>query len=399
MPLDESKINLIKELAALGKGVVEITNITNISQPTVSKYLKKLNIKTTLAPDEKTIVKIIDLYSEGIPIQEISNIVGYSRPTIRKYLQRVGLTLKKEEIVFGLEKEKKICNLYQEGNNIAEVARAINASEQGVRKVLLRHNIVLREVKRTLHTDKFKNFHFEPPQIVNLFINKKFRKCKPYYIYAVECFREIDTEEKAYWLGFIYADGCISIGKNLTARLTIGIQPRDNNHLEKLCNFLKLPSTLIKYRTHTLYVKGEKIKYPSVYIEIGSPLLCKELILKGVYPNKSLTLAPPTSEILPFHLKKHFLRGYFDGDGGINTSDSTISITGTLDFIDWTSDHLVSIFGKEVKTKYYQKNINKNTFTYRIRSANARKVLNYLYKESSIYLDRKYKLYRKILNN
>ena len=49
-------------------------------------------------------------------------------------------------------------------------------------------------------------------------------------------FDVIDTEEKAYWLGFLYADGNVSNTKN---EVGITLQSSDIKHLYKFKTFLK----------------------------------------------------------------------------------------------------------------------------------------------------------------
>lgn len=53
-------------------------------------------------------------------------------------------------------------------------------------------------------------------------------------------FSLIDTEEKAYWLGFLYADGYIRKGEN--NHISIVLQQRDINHLVKFKKFLNSPA-------------------------------------------------------------------------------------------------------------------------------------------------------------
>ena len=43
-------------------------------------------------------------------------------------------------------------------------------------------------------------------------------------------FETIDTEEKAYWLGFLYADWCVSHYKT-SKRVELALQEKDLNHL------------------------------------------------------------------------------------------------------------------------------------------------------------------------
>lgn len=47
-------------------------------------------------------------------------------------------------------------------------------------------------------------------------------------------FQEINTEEKAYWLGFLMADGCILDQPQRSKRLTVALKEKDINILHKL---------------------------------------------------------------------------------------------------------------------------------------------------------------------
>src|SRR5699024_9205607 len=123
-------------------------------------------------------------------------------------------------------------------------------------------------------------------------------------------FDEIDTEEKAYWLGFLYADGCVREDRGC---FRLGLQARDVRHLEKFRESLDSNHTI----KETNKVTNEKIYYGN-YIFIHSKKLVKNLVEKGCFENKSLTLKFPSYDIVPKHLIYHFIRGYFDGDGSVS---------------------------------------------------------------------------------
>ena len=53
-----------------------------------------------------------------------------------------------------------------------------------------------------------------------------------------DCFNKIETEKQAYWLGFLYADGCVSY-QNWNNQIELSLQERDLHHLEKFRSFIE----------------------------------------------------------------------------------------------------------------------------------------------------------------
>ena len=200
-------------------------------------------------------------------------------------------------------------------------------------------------------------------------------------------FNIIDTEDKAYWLGFIFADGNISSEGN---RFEINLALKDLNHMIKLKNFLEYEED-IRIETH-----GESA---CCRLAVRNLNLWNNLNDKGCTPRKSLTLQFPKKEIFKSpDLIKHFLRGYSDGDGSLgiylqkNTLSERISFLGTKEFLAEFQIYL-GING------YLR---NKSTFTYKneafelkYAAKKARQVAKLLYNNATIYLDRKYDIYIK----
>ena len=121
------------------------------------------------------------------------------------------------------------------------------------------------------------------------------------YTYNENYFETIDTEDKAYWLGFIAADG--SIVNNGTA-LEIGLSAKDKNHLIKFINNINGDINMLKERTNTA---GNGKTYKTVRVNVCSKKMCNDLFNLGIVPNKSLTLQFPKN--IPNSLIKHYLRG------------------------------------------------------------------------------------------
>jgi hypothetical protein len=196
-------------------------------------------------------------------------------------------------------------------------------------------------------------------------------------------FQKIDNEEKAYWLGFLYADGYVSDAR---AVVELCLKEEDYNHIVKFKKFLKIENE-IKIKKRTI---GSKIFY-GYKLSINSSIMKNDLINLGCTPRKSDELSFPTEQQVPINLVSHFVRGYFDGDGCItsgNTSKVIVELLGTPDFLyqymNWSCLH--------------HNKINKFNHTDKIKRVAyagiyAKIILDKMYKDSTIYLDRKYNKY------
>lgn len=192
-------------------------------------------------------------------------------------------------------------------------------------------------------------------------------------------FEKIDTEEKAYWLGFIMADGCIYSDKK-SKRLQINLSSKDINHLNKFQYFLK--------SDYPIQIKKIKNSKASL-LKINSTKMCNDLINNGILERKSLINKYPKN-IIPDKYFLSFLRGYFDGDGCFSINEkSSLKILGTKDFLSNIQKILKEKF--QINSSLYK---NKNIYSLEILRKKDKKIfLNLIYQNSNIYLDRKYDLY------
>ena len=152
-------------------------------------------------------------------------------------------------------------------------------------------------------------------------IYKRIRKYKikvPFVkepIFDEHIFDSIDTNEKAYWLGFLYADGCVSIGKKRYC-VELSLKGSDIAHLWKFNDFLGFDRKLQKVKIGDCRC-GEKI-CKRCRISVSSKHLCLRLKELGCMPRKSLILQFPNLDIFKERdFVYDFLRGYFDGDGSV----------------------------------------------------------------------------------
>lgn len=199
------------------------------------------------------------------------------------------------------------------------------------------------------------------------------------------------TEESCYWAGFLAADGCVD-SKN---RIRVMLQYGDIAHLEKLRNFLQ--------STHTISVNTDK--YNRCSFELTSAYIRDILDINfNIVPNKTDKLKFPKH--LPDSALKHYIRGYFDGDGSLCESFSNKnSITATIYacFASGSKDFSYSLYD------YLQCKLGlvghlqdcKDSVKWQIKfNTNDAKILTkYMYDNSIVYLDRKYMLYQRIIVN
>lgn len=198
------------------------------------------------------------------------------------------------------------------------------------------------------------------------------------YKYNRNFFESINTESQAYWAGFIAADG--NVRKDFL-KMRIELNIKDKNHLFKFREDIQgdMP---IKESVRT--------NNHSCYIDLNSVDICKDLNRLGITPNKSLSL-DINFNLIPINLIPHFIRGYFDGDGSLchTAMDGKIrwqvSFIGTEKFLKdimfyIQKEHCISTCGNN-----YRFNFSK--------FKDVKDITDFMYKNATIYLDRKYEKY------
>lgn len=195
-------------------------------------------------------------------------------------------------------------------------------------------------------------------------------------------FENINTEEKAYWLGFLTADGCLT--KNGYLKLALG--KKDLEHLKKFKHDIKSKH---KIRENAMQTIGDK-KYCVPNLSIKDKKIEQDLKNLGFNNNKSYEAYIPFSKI-PNDLMNHYIRGLFDGDGSIYTTKNNktsvvICTTSSCQMIDDITQYIKSELNLEVKycvnTTYTDIKLNKKNDIYAFQE--------WLYKDATVYLERKY---------
>ena len=187
-------------------------------------------------------------------------------------------------------------------------------------------------------------------------------------------FDVIDTEQKAYFLGLMYADGCVqAIGKSWKTRL--GLHKKDHCVVAALRDAVEYTGPLYLTKTRTT-------------LQIANKLLGDGLIRHGCVPKKSLVLKYPTS--VPVELQWHFIRGYFDGDGCLSISGrgARWTLVGTESLLTSIATILnrvnihATVFRHTKKAKVFILSVSGNSQIARL--------LEHLYENAQMFMPRKF---------
>lgn len=217
------------------------------------------------------------------------------------------------------------------------------------------------------------------------------------YNYDIDYFKHIDNFDKAYWLGFIYADGYVSYNEEKrNYEFGIKLMKSDFKHLKKLNKCLNGNINISFHKRQTFLKYGINKYYEGCAIRLYSKKFVENLIDKGVIPNKTLYIKFPK---LNEDLTWCFIRGYMDGDGHICIPKQNSKYGYRIGFTCASESFLIYL--KNFLNKYgIISHINidkKNGHTYKLEIREKQSIITYLencYKNDTIYLDRKYEKYK-----
>lgn len=219
-----------------------------------------------------------------------------------------------------------------------------------------------------------------------------------------DTFNAIDTEEKAYFLGFLFADGYINEKSKV---VVLQLAEKDKEILEKLNKVIKSNRPLQYISMECNRKKGIKVQ-DAFRLNINCRKIYDNIVNYGCLPRKTFTLKFPTNDVIPYYLIRHFVRGYFDGDGSLvgyfpsrgngKHFQCDVKIVSTLEFINQlsvlTSDELS--ISTNVTKRFKD---GKNNYNYQLSgNLNVIKFLEWIYKDANIYLDRKFQTFKRVVN-
>lgn len=236
--------------------------------------------------------------------------------------------------------------------------------------------------------DVAQHFNISNPSIIkilNEYKTKRYSKVQLFSPNLIEnYFENIDTEEKAYFLGLIVTDGCVHNTKGKQNLISLTLQEKDEYLLEEFKRQIKSNKTI----THDGRGCSE--------LNILSNKMVNDLRKYDIIPNKSLRTVFPKN--LPVNLYPHFIRGVLDGDGSIsyygrnkqgrNSHTKAIRFCqGNELFLQDIVNHLNKECGIE-EIKVYKEKENLWSISYR-KNVSMIKLIHYMYDNAHVYMTRK----------
>lgn len=270
-------------------------------------------------------------------------------------------------LTFETTKINAIVELYASGKNVKEIATIFNVTPPTITRYLRKENIkIIRFGHHSIRNRKYT-------------INHNF-------------FEYIDSEEKAYILGLLYADGYMQKNHRVTMLTLVGDD--EKILLEKIKNAIEYSGPIRSYKN--------AVNNLVHVLQLSSPKLYKDIVKQGCYNKKSLTLTFPTEDQVPLHLIHHFVRGYFDGDGSImfnpNKRKTDVAILGTQQFCNSLRQSAIRYIGSVGSVSRCMH--TEFTFSFRISgSYQFERFFNWIYNNAHIFLKRKHDIFTTFLLN
>lgn len=289
---------------------------------------------------------------QRLSIFEIGKYFNCSGSTISRRLHKLGVDVHYSNSILKFDLDKDVIPLYEKGVSITKLAKQFGTTRKTLTSKLKERGI----------------------PIVNYQNKTKFNE---------HIFDSIDTEEKAYWLGFMYADGCIS---SSNYSFYLNLKGSDIGHLLKFQKFIEHNKNIVKL--------SQNGKCTKCTFTVSNKHMWTTLNSYGCIPRKSLVLKFPDKSIFKDEsLIRHFIRGYFDGDGCLTFSHTEkimhlrTSLIGTNSFITKVREYLIAQ-GINVG-----RILNNPGISYCLINIHSKSFLDYIYQNAIIYLDRKFNLW------
>lgn len=345
------------------KTLSDICKNTGYPMTSVKRYCDRFGIKLeTKRKSTERVTKgfLIDQYSKGKEIREIAKEFKLSTKTIVLKNREFGISATDYNPKYLYKNKEWLEEQFKLYGNISNVAKKSGYPRTCISRYSQKYGIYEKQFTR--EKENYVDEHY---------------------------FDEVNTPTKAYFLGFIMADGNIYKYKsNDKIQFSLKIKSTDIDILYKLADEIQFNKE--KITTRTRLRKGTKTY--SSEIKSYNKNFCNNLVKHGIIPCKSGHESIPYT--IPNEYKKDFIRGYIDGDGWVLINSNCIGVCSeSKEVIEDIVDYLSGIV--EITTAIRK---DKTVYSFRITRQNSvAKVCDHLYYEGCISLDRKYNNARKLV--
>ena len=298
---------------------------------------------------QETELQIIEYYNKGNSMAATGQYFQVSPVTIKNILERYNIPKRTKGGIYKLP-DDIIIQQYQLGKSCQEIADNYNVSFHSISSILEAHNIP--------RDNRYKN--------TNLII---------------DYFANIDSYDKAYFLGFLLTDGNVGLNSNAIA---LSLSSKDDEILK----------TFAKYTNNENQIYYRKDK-PEATLTVKCAQWKNDLSKYGMVPQKTYIADLP---ILEEKYMPHLMRGLFDGDGWISSKGHQIGFCGAEQMVLHVHEYLLSHLDI-----YPVKILHPEEHLWQIGWSGIKDIVklgNYLYDEKNdCYLKRKYSNFLEIQGN
>lgn len=223
------------------------------------------------------------------------------------------------------------------------------------------------------------------------------------YSFNKNYFDIINTKEKAYWIGFIWSDGYVckhNKDKYITFSLKLSLSDVDEEHIYKFKKQIESTHIIRRYDISGFKTKNKESRLCISNTHFGNTLYDKY----GLIPRRSDIL--PLIENVPNEFYQDLIRGIFDAEGCVvmknikfkkyNRKECSISITTNENILEFINNIFIEKGLTNTKYKLQKRHKDRDGIckTMMITGNNITlKILNWIYEDSDVYLDRKYLKY------
>ena len=221
-------------------------------------------------------------------------------------------------------------------------------------------------------------------------------------------FSVIDSNEKAYWLGLLFADGCVQYHpkKGDSWSIALSLMKEDKYLVENFAKAVETDLKVKEYHNGTGFQRKDGAPHIECRIVLYSSQMANDLKKYGIIPRKSLKVKELPNIEEPY--MKHFIRGFFDGNGSITFNKChgkdryiipKVVFYSTHEFCNDLNCYLNKALGVSQNKITDQKDYDVSFITYG-KYGDAEEIYHYLYDDApaSIYMKRKKEKFEKYMS-
>ena len=294
--------------------------------------------------------EVIKLYNSGLSMAKAGAPYNISSATVMAILNRNNIPKRTKGGIYAIP-EQEVITRYKNGESCQVIADSFKVTFHTISNILEKNNIA--------RNNKYKNIN----------LNENY-------------FEKIDSNDKAYFLGFMLTDGNVSLNENI---IRLSLSSKD----EEILNIFKE-----KTGNENKICIREDERHSERTFQLKSKKWKDDLAKYGIVPQKTFISEMP---ILSADMMPHLIRGMIDGDGWISFNSHQIGFCGNEKTVHQLKEYLVKTLNVyDVKIIHARENLWQVTWA---SQTDIEKIGNYIYQnKDNCFLSRKYNNFLQIIH-